>query len=361
MRKGKILKGAIVLLITVALISTTAVTADTVKETDENQMDTSCIKSTNSNPSKGNEVQPLGPVIFSQLPFEPEEEWIFYTSSNLPGYLVYDNFWGIEEPICDIHWWGLSLVNPWAPCDPTGIVFEIIFYTDSGGEPGDPVCAYQVTPPATPTGKFYAGFEMYYWETDLDPCCQLDMGWVSIQSISSPNGCWFLWAGSDDGDLFAIQDGADPPELLTDLAFELTKEGPDPIPAICCDPGIMNWEVGPDKTVTGTFHVWNCGDDGSTLTWSVDSYPPWMTAAAFTPNGGNIAAPGPGTDVTYTFTAPSQQQTYSGVIKVINVGDPTDFCEMPVELIVPRSKGVFFNIFEYIVNQFPILKTLFGF
>ena len=353
----KILKGAIVLLIAAALFSTTAVTADTVEETEEVQMNPSCIKSTNPTTFNGNEVQPLGPVIFAQLPYEPDESWAFYTSSTDAGYLVYDNFDGVEEPICDIHWWGLSLVYPWAACDPTGMVFEIIFYTDAGGEPGNPVCVYQVSPPAVGTGKFYSGFEMYYWETDLDPCCVLNAGWVSIQSISSPNQCWLLWAGSDDGDLFALQDTT---ILEDDLAFELTAEGPDPIPKICCDPGITNWKVKPEVTCTGTFHVANCGDDGSTLVWIVDSFPPWMTAAVFTPNGGNIPKPGPGTDVTFTFTAPTAQQTYSGTIKVINVDDPSDFCEFPVECIVPRTKGVFFNIFEYVLNQFPILKTLFG-
>jgi hypothetical protein len=115
----------------------------------------------------------------------------------------------------------------------------------------------------------------------------------------------------------------------------------------------MNWKVKPGVTCTGTFHVVNCGDDGSTLTWKVDSWPAWMTAVVFTPPGGNIPKPGPGTDVTFDFTAPTAQNTYSGVIKVINVDDPTDFCEMPVECIVPRAKGVFFNIFEYLVNQFP--------
>jgi hypothetical protein len=106
--------------------------------------------------------------MFAQLPYEPEDPWGFYTSDVGAGYICADDFWDITDPICDIHWWGLSLFwtgAGWEACDPTGMVFEIIFYDNAM----NPVCVYQVSPPAIPTGKFYAGFEMFYWETDLDP------------------------------------------------------------------------------------------------------------------------------------------------------------------------------------------------
>jgi hypothetical protein len=231
-RKINILKEAVVLLIAVALILPTAVAANTLKINNEVQMDPSCLKTSNSNPSIPY-VEPLfGPILFKQRPYEPSESWSFFTSASGAPHICADDFWEIQNEICDIHWWGLSLLynGGWYSCDPEGMVFEIIFYQDAGGVPGAVVCQYQVSPPAIPTGKLYSGFEMYYWETVLEPCCNLPNGWVSIQSISSPNGCWFLWAGSPDGNKNALQDWA-PISPENNLAFELTGK-------LICKPGI---------------------------------------------------------------------------------------------------------------------------
>jgi hypothetical protein len=215
----KILRGAIVLLIAIAMVfSTVAVTADTLQEEKELEMDSSSLKSTNTNPSEPIIEPALGPVGFSQPPPEEDDPWGFYTSDSGLAYLCMDDFVGLTADIFDIHWWGLSLIfdGGWYACDPTGMVFEIIFYDMNM----NPVCSYtNLIPTAQPTGKFFSGFEMYKWELDLDPGCSLTDGWVSIQSISSPNGCSFLWANSLTGDLNAMQNGA---SLGDNLAFELT-------------------------------------------------------------------------------------------------------------------------------------------
>jgi len=226
----KLLKGAVVLLIAVALFLSTSVTAETVKNT---QVEKAFIKTTNTNPTDPVITPVFGPVIFSQKPYEPDEEWTFYLSDASAGYICADDFWEITEPICDIHWWGLTLFwngASYEACDPTGMIFEIIFYDMSGA----PVCTYQVQPPAIPTGKYYSAlnFEMYYWETDLDPCCQIDNGWVSIQSIQSPNECYFLWAGSPEGNWNGQQNWVPFPDGEDNLAFQLTAGG-EP-----CEPGI---------------------------------------------------------------------------------------------------------------------------
>jgi hypothetical protein len=86
-----------------------------------------------------------------------------------------------------------------------------------------------------------------------------------------------------------------------------------------------------------------------------------MSGAIFTPASGSTPYPGTGTDVTFTFTAPSDKYSiFDGKIKVINSDNPTDYCEMDVHLETPRIKSLFFNIFEHIINQFPLLKTLPG-
>ena len=362
MKTKYILKEAGVLLIAALMVfSTIAVTADTAKEIDPTH-----IKTTSSNPTINTNVQsPIGPVIFAQRPFEPDEEWIFYTSSSDAEYIVYDNFWELTQDICDIHWWGVSAVYPWAPCDPAGMKFEIIFY-EAGAAPGAPVCVYtNIAPTITPTGKIYSTFEMFYFETDLEPCCPLDTGWVSIQSISSPNDCWFLWAGSPEGDLLYYQN--DEPQD-GDCAFQLTAEGPPPKALICCDADGLDWaDVVPGDTVKGKIHVCNCGDPYSYLSFKVDSWPTtWGTNWTFTPPTGAGIAEGDCIIINVSVEAPMQKnQNFTGKIKIINLADPTDYCEVDTTLVTPKNVP-FFNsnllnwLFERFPNAFPILRYVFG-
>jgi hypothetical protein len=141
--------------------------------------------------------------------------------------------------------------------------------------------------------------------------------------------------------------------LSTEIAEAIVPQRGEP--AICCDPGMMDWtDVDPGATVQGSFFVWNCGDPGSVLTWSVDDWPTWMTGAVFTPSGGTILESDPGTNVDFTFTAPNQQnQNYAGTIKVINVDDPSDFCEMSTTLVTPRVKTIHNNFFYQYLHQLP--------
>ena len=156
--KKYIVKGAGVLLIAAALIfSSVAVTANTVKE----KMNPEFLRATGPSISIESEYthDSTQAVIFEQLPIPPDGNWIFRTSDAGAGYRVWDNYEGLDVQICDIHWWGLSLVYPWASCDPEGMTFEIIFWD---ALLGNAVCTYQVSPPAIGTGEFYAGFEMWY-------------------------------------------------------------------------------------------------------------------------------------------------------------------------------------------------------
>ena len=217
---NKFLKGAVVLLIAVAMVfSTTAVTADTEKETNEVEMDMSYLKSTNPKPTNPIIAPAIGPVGFSQPPPEQGDPAEFYLSDRSLVTICMDDFWGLTADIYDIHWWGLSLkyVGYWIECDPEGMEFEIKFYDMDMNL----VCTYaDLMPTAQPTGKFFLGFEMYKWEFDLDPCCSLTDGWVSIYRTPNPiNSCSFLWANSSTGNMNAEQDGN---PLDDNLAFELT-------------------------------------------------------------------------------------------------------------------------------------------
>ena len=85
-------------------------------------------------------------------------------------------------------------------------------------------------------------------------------------------------------------------------------------------------------------------------------------SVVFTPSSGSEVHGGPGTQVNFTFVAPSDiNSNFAGTVIVINTDDPNDYCEMDTTLVTPRAKGIFLNILEQLANRFPILQNLFGF
>jgi hypothetical protein len=160
-------------------------------------------------------------TLFFQRPYFPDENWEFYTSDSNAGDLCTDDFEDVDDTICRISWWGLSLYwngVSWVSCVPVGIEFEIIFY--DGPPPGNEVNTYSnLYPSYTKTGLKYSGFDMYLFEVDLNPGCSLSEGWVSIQSTSSLNDCWFRWSGSPDHIFNAMQNGN---PIGDSLAFKLS-------------------------------------------------------------------------------------------------------------------------------------------
>jgi hypothetical protein len=237
--KKKFLKEAFVLMTAVVLFLSVSVTAEIV-ENDFSEAYVSAdtigeelIKIDIQNNPKI--ISEKGYTLFLQSPNPSSGNWYAYTSDLNSPYRCFDNFWDITQPICDIHWWGLSLFwngAGWEDCDPDGMLFDIAFYTESGGEPGDLVCQYSQVSPAYEFYDNYNSWSGYKWSYDLDPCCELDWGWVSIASSSSSNECWFLWMNSPDGDKQCLQVGGDPEWKDDDLAFELTGTQP-------CEPSIV--------------------------------------------------------------------------------------------------------------------------
>jgi hypothetical protein len=156
--------------------------------------------------------------LFCQQPMPGTEGWVTYTSSSDAGYLSQDDFWDLTEDIFGIQWWGLSLsYDPWTCCDPTGMEFEVIFYQDSGGMPGSIVETISgLKPTAIDTGDTYNLYTVYTWQIYLLSAVSLTDGWVSIQSTYSPNGCWFLWVNSPDGNRNLVQNDV---QIEDNLAF----------------------------------------------------------------------------------------------------------------------------------------------
>jgi C1A family cysteine protease len=106
-----------------------------------------------------------------------------------------------------------------------------------------------------------------------------------------------------------------------------------PVADLSCS-GSLSWtNVPPGGTVTGSFTVSNVGDPGSTLDWQITNWPSWGTWT-FNPSSGTGLTPeaGPVT-VQVSLIAPNEQgQTYSGNVKVVNLGNSGDYCYIPALL-----------------------------
>ena len=380
MRRGrKLISGAVVLLFAIALVFSSMAIANT-------QIKQSNLETNTSHEGSG--IGARGAIVWDNgmqyggLGASQED-----TQYPLSFMCADDFMFDVPTEVCDVHWVGgywnddvnYNLVHwPWM----------ITFYYDDGtGErPGqiylgpfvfDDTQYTEVlledNPP--PDASIYYEFSVDLLENYLFP--PDEKFWIVIQGVGffPPQSGWglhqdpiTLHEAVFKGELLGFPDWTDTYDVFgysADMCFQLTTKE-EAIPAICCDPGIMTWsEIVPGSTVTGTFHVWNCGDDGSTLNWKVDTYPAWMSGAVFTPDSGSIVAPGAGTDVTFTFTAPTNQnQNFAGDVKVINEDDPSDYCEMSASLATPRMRGVhntfFLRILEQFPNAFPLLRYIMG-
>jgi uncharacterized repeat protein (TIGR01451 family) len=132
--------------------------------------------------------------------------------------------------------------------------------------------------------------------------------------------------------------------------------------------GRISWtEVKPGTTVTDSFTVSNIGDLNSELDWKVESYPTWGTWTILPNNGDNLKpSDGPFT-VQVSVVAPSdKEQTFSGLIKIINKNNISDNCTITVSLATPKTRQpyLYFVFQEFIKKNpyiFPILRKLLGF
>ena len=271
----KMLKEAGVLLIVVMVVSSTVVVASDTMDKLEN-------KSNYVNPS-GNQNVDSGDSLFLQLPHDPDESWNMATSDAGAGYIMYENFWDVTEPIGDIHWWGLALKftgSGWQDGNPNNLVFDIKFYADDPNDPNLPpdelIATFtNIVPPViTGTGQYYAGFEMYYFDgVELDTLVDLDEGWVSINSKSGgEGGDWLMWASAKTGDGFSYQENGDNPRYF-DQAMDLTGMGSMPPETPQRPDGPTEGVIGVEYTFcTSTtdpegeqvYYLWDWGDDTPT-------------------------------------------------------------------------------------------------
>ena len=314
--------------------------------------------------------------IFVQLPKMPWEfNPIGWTSDASSGYRCYEDFWDISSPICNIHWWGKCqkmVGGKWYNRNPDGMVFNISFFEDKDNLPGDLVCYYEdIAPKITYTGIYYildypttpVPMPLYYFEYDLDPCCELTNGWVSVQATNVPSGGLFMWFESWYGNHRFYQNIEGMKAI--DLAYILTDREENPVPDLECE-GELRWEkVKPGTIVNGSIQIRNNGDPDSILHCKIDesTIPDWfnMTEGA---NATILTVDMGWTYANATITVPEKMGEYTGKIKILNAQDNTDYCEIDVYIKVPRTR-TFSNtfiqqLFNRFPNTFPILRQLFG-
>lgn len=316
--------------------------------------------------------------MFIQLPWLPDPLWSAPFSDDEFGYIAYDDFFDLSAPICDVHWWGFSVIDlggGWESCDPSDMKFTITIYEDNDSYPGDVVCSYVDVTPNTPvpTGVEYmistgAIFELYYFEYDLDPCCQISDGWISVYNSYCPNDCVFAWIISPYGNGIGLQYdvGLNLWYDIEDLALVLTDGEEEAIPDLECE-GRLYWEdVKPGENVTGSFNIRNNGDPGSILHCKGDlsSIPTWGNWT-FSSTAGILLVDHGWQMINITVTAPDEKnKEFTGKLLVVNTMDSSDYCEIEVYLKTPRtrttSSTLLSLLYERFPNAFPILKQILG-
>jgi hypothetical protein len=182
--------------------------------------------------------------VFSQAPVFPDGPWSAYTSddNSLFTYLVYENFSGITQPITAVHFWGMKLyyAGGWYLCaGENSMVFNVKFYQDNAGSPGDLVDSQGINIYEDNTGVDFGGYGyLYHYVAVLESPVNLQAGWISIQGTDSgnPDNCVFLWMNSLTGDGSGMQAPVGP---IYDNLSLCIEAGGGPVPETPIAPWAM--------------------------------------------------------------------------------------------------------------------------
>lgn len=134
-----------------------------------------------------------------------------------------------------------------------------------------------------------------------------------------------------------------------------------PEPDLECD-GSFNWKkVKPGEQIIAEFLIGNFGNEGSVLSWQIESYPEWGIWG-FSETSGDIPE-GVWEGIQVSVQAPNESKTdFTGKIKIINLDDSSDSCEIDVILETPRTKNIFQTLLNLLLERFPnafsILRNL---
>jgi len=284
-------------------------------------------------------------------------------TSGIAARALLDDF---EIPPGDI--WELTdfhSFNLWNTMQPgVGTDFHLEFWTDNGGAPGTPiVTATTVTYSEAGTGRTWFGRPEMEITYVYNPIILNEGRYWIYAYVTGPENCFWMarsvvWGTecwTDYSDLPPMGPGSIIFGTPYDLAFQLTGDVlPPPTPDLDCD-GSLSWiDIPAGSTVNGEFFVGNIGTPGSTLAWKVESWPTWGTWT-FTPDLGTLGASVWETIIVEVVAPDETEKEFTGKVKVINIDDPADFCEIDVILKTPHAKPYMFPFISYLHQRFPNL------
>jgi len=206
---------------------------------------------------------------------------------------------------------------------------------------------------------------LHWVEFDFEPDLNLEIGKTYVIVCSSFCNCvntigagYGVNTDYSNGMLYISHQ----PRPNEDLCFETYGIEEQSNSDLECDGNLIWDNVKPGNTIDGTLYITNIGDPGSNLNWEITDKPDWGTWI-FTPNdGSNVYPGGDPVQVEVFVAAPDVQETeYTGVIKISNLDNMADFCEIPVILKTPKNKAVNTPFLDFLENHqhlLPLLRQL---
>ena len=174
--------------------------------------------------SEDEECDDDGTLVYGQRPARVDEMWGHFTSDTEYGWLTYDNYGGAWGEITGITFWGADATLGWwwEECDAASEDFVVTFYDDDNGQPGTVVYADTATGiSGVPTGIYHDIFEQKRYSIEFDSPVYNPSGWISVQAISAPDNCVFLWMDSPQGDGYLLQQDQSPQGAFYAYGYDL--------------------------------------------------------------------------------------------------------------------------------------------
>jgi len=240
----------------------------------------------------------------------------------------------------------------------------------------------EIVPPVDENGKYYLepgtayGPETQTWIYTASPPASFFAGYLSgAQRLADGNT---LICNGDTGKIFEVtpegitvwQYTSPYPTPSTNNLFKVVyippEEPPEPdVPNLDCK-GSLSWtNIKAGDTVTGSFQLQNIGGVISLLNWTIIASSIEWGNWTFNPESGTNLTPENGlvTVQVSVVTPDEKRKKFTGKIKIINIDDPTDFCEIDVYLKTSRTTNGF-NLLQFILKKYPnsflILRHIFG-
>ncbi len=117
--------------------------------------------------------------------------------------LIADDFSGLDGALIQVGWWGIEMTQTYEPCEHSRD-FQIKFYQDSGGFPGQLTESLFVTPVTIDTGIDYDQYDLMFYSANLPEPISMTDGWIAVQAMPDPEDCLFWQACSPQGNGYSV-------------------------------------------------------------------------------------------------------------------------------------------------------------